>query len=575
MGRWVLAASLLVPVFCFAEDRFEELKRQANEHYQAGRDKDAALLFEALIKERPRSPEAVGLQAKLIDSVVRSGNKRATVEQVRRLIAIHDPSASSQSRAEAEEVLSRLAVTWHNECRKTRDDECFALDGEVYAAYLTLFPDTAKAYDLRFFWAELLLDNLHQPARAGEQYTRVLIQNPAGKWAKNAAYNAVIAYDEAARDAKLPGAVDLKEVAIPPAKQQLLDACERYLKLVPAGDKQVEIAFKAAKIFYDHNHFDEAVKRFSKIALENADYRFENGDRAGEISANLVLDIYNLLGDWKKVNEWARRFLANERLMDEGHKKELELILDHSRFKLIMQLEGRKDYSAAAQAYLAFVAEFPGSSLADRALSNAAVNFVRANQLEKATGARKRLIASYPRSYHVPDCLYALAETSEAAGDRESAASYYELYVDAQDRNEAKALTALLAAGKLREALGQRERSLQDREKFLDRWPDAPASAAVFQSVIDLLELGGDYAKAIDRLERYREDSLDEPERVLCADGRISRLYNQRVKSAKDVRRVSQRLLSYVAKLPPGKQKALTGCAAEAVTRARYQSSVP
>ena len=83
---------------------------------------------------------------------------------------------------------------------------------------------------------------------------------------------------------------------------------------MPKGEKRVEIAFKAANIYYRYNHFDEAVLRFSEIALNHPDYKFENGERAGEIAANLVLDSYNLLQDWAKVNEWAREFYANDKL---------------------------------------------------------------------------------------------------------------------------------------------------------------------------------------------------------------------------------------------------------------------
>ena len=67
----------------------------------------------------------------------------------------------------------------------------------------------------------------------------------------------------------------------PPPKKALLEACERYIKYVPKGDKRVEIAFKAANIYYRYNHFDEAVLRFSEIALNYPDYKFENGERAG------------------------------------------------------------------------------------------------------------------------------------------------------------------------------------------------------------------------------------------------------------------------------------------------------
>src|SRR5262249_59582958 len=101
---------------------------------------------------------------------------------------------------------------------------------------------------------------------------------------------------------KPPTAADLKTVApLAPQRKTLLDACERYLKYLPKGEKRVEIAYKAAKLYYDHHRYDEAVFRFSEIALTAPDYKFDNRDPAGEIAANLVPECYHAQGAAKKV----------------------------------------------------------------------------------------------------------------------------------------------------------------------------------------------------------------------------------------------------------------------------------
>ena len=307
-----------------------------------------------LIKEKPLSPEAPGFQGRIVDIVLRMGNKERTVTQVRRLVKImkevegsgvikeeKDKKALEEAKELAERTLSNLAVTWHNEAKKTREEATFGYADMIYSDYLTLFPESSKAYDLRFFWAELLNDNLQKYDKAAANYTLVVLQdvkqleakddkgNPKpgkpGKWLNNAAYNAVLAYDEVVKDAEAKGlfkdevSKDIRKKSnIPPAKKDLLEACERYLKYVPKGDKKVEIAFKAANIYYRHNHFDEAVLRFSEIALGYPDYKFETGERAAEIAANLVLDSYNLLEDWAKVNEWARKLLRQRQA---GHRQ--------------------------------------------------------------------------------------------------------------------------------------------------------------------------------------------------------------------------------------------------------------
>ncbi len=395
------------------DDQFLMLKQLANLYYEDGKDREAALTYNTLIRERPLSPEAPGFQGKIVDCVLRAGNKKMTVDQVRRLVKImgdveksgnikddKDKKALAEARALSERTLSNLAVNWHNEAKKTRDDETFLHSSEVYSDYLVLFPENPKAYDLRFFWAELLNDSLLKFDRAAEEYTRVVLSDvkriegekdaqghvkpgKPGKWLSSAAYNAVLAHDEVVKKAEASGEIkpptssDLsKKFTIPAQKKALLEACDRYLKYVVNGSRRVEIAFKAANLYYRYNYFDEAVTRFSDIALHHPDYKFENGDRAGEIAANLVIDSYNLLGDWSKVNEWARKFYNEPKLATGHFRDELSKYIEQSSFKLISQLEAKKEYARAAESYLTFVTEFPRSDIADKALYNASVDLL-------------------------------------------------------------------------------------------------------------------------------------------------------------------------------------------------------
>ncbi len=628
------------------DDRFLMLKQLANLYYEDGKDREAALTFNTLIRERPLSPEAPGFQGKIVDSVLRAGNKKMTVDQVRRLVKLmgdveksgnikddKDRKALVDARELSERTLSNLAVNWHNEAKKTRDDDTFGSASEVYSDYLVLFADNPKAYDLRFFWAELLNDNLSKFDKAAEEYTKVVLWDvkkmeggkdaqgnlkpgKPGRWLGAAAYNAILAYDEVAKKAeasgqiKPPRASDVnKKLDIAPQKKALLDACDRYMKYVPNGQKRVEIAFKAANVYYHHNYFDEAVLRFSDIALRYPDYKFENGERAGEISANLVLDSYNLLGNWAKVNEWARRFYSQPKLATGHFREELAKVLEQSSFKLISQLELKKEYAKAAESYLTFVNEFPKSEIADKAVYNASIDFLNAKMLDKAMAARDRVIRSYPKSEFLPACIFANGEGHEAVGDFEEAAQAYEAYVNGFERSrgdaakpkmakgrtaqhsrasrrpappadpkshsaqawdEGKAQIALINAGLFRDGLSQYRQALRDRERFLELWPDSKDAEAVFLSISDLHERAGNHTKALKQLEEYERAYNKDPNKVLVAEGRVAAIYDKKLHRAKDAQKVYSRLWGYYEKLPNRLKKALDNPALDAVARAHY-----
>jgi cellulose synthase operon protein C len=618
------------------EDRFAMMKGLANLYYEDGKDKEAALTYNTLIKEKPLSPEAPGWQGKIVDCVLRAGNKKMTVDQVRRLVKImeevtksgvvkedKDKKALDEARELSERTLSNLAVTWHNEAKKTRDEETFRFANEVYSDYLTLFPENPKAYDLRFFWSELLNDNLQRFDRSAEEYSKVFLWDIAkiekkekpGKWLNNAAYNAVLAYDEVVKKAESSGklktetATDVKQkLKIAPERQALLDACERYLKYIQGGDKRVEIAFKAANIYYRHNFFEESVKTFADIALNHTDYKFENGDRAAEVAANLILDSYNLLGDWAKVNEWSRKFYNEPKLATGKFREDLAQLIEQSSFKLVNQLEADKKYAEAAEAYLTFVSEFPKSALADKALFNASIDFFNAKLLDRALETRKRIIAQYPNSPFVPACIYANAEGAELIGDFEEAADSFELYVrgyekslggapaakkgmpapakkggkapkggggssDKQVWEESKAQIALFNAGVFREGLGQYKQALKNRERYLELWPKSKDAEAVFLSIADLHEKNGVYGKALAQLETYQKDNMKDPSKVLTSEGRILAIYDEKLRRPKDVARMYKRIWDFYDKLPSRLKKGLDNTALDAVARAHLALS--
>ncbi len=615
------------------DERFTMLKQLANLYYEDGKDKEAALTFNTLIKERPNSPEAPGFQGKIVDCVLRAGNKKMTVDQVRRLVTIHDSVVKSgmikdekdkkaleEARELSERTLSNLAVNWHNEAKKTRDDETFAFANEVYGDYMSLFSDNKKSYDLRFFWAELLNDNLNRYEKSSEQYTLVVAQDikrieageKPGKWLNNAAYNAVLAWDEVVKNAEQNGTLKnpdtsdpTKKAEIPALKRHLLEASERYLKYVPNGDKKVEIAFKAANIFYRYNHFDEAVKRFADIAENHQDYKFENGDRAAEMAANLILDTFNLQNDWGKVNEWARRFYKDPKLATGKFRGDLSEVIEQSAFKLVNQMEAKKEYAKAAEAYLAFVSEFPKSNIADKALFNASIDFYNAKMLDRAIEVRKQIISRYPKSEFVPQCIFANAEASEAIGDFEDAAESYELYVRGYEKanevptkakrptrsrrgkaapakaadapkqlyEEAKAQISLFNAGVFRDGLGQYRQALRNRERYLELWPKTKDAEAVFLSIADLHEKNGAWSKALKQLEEYEREHVRDADKVLMAEGRIAAIYEDKLKNSRNARRIYGRIWDYYEKLPSRLKKKLDNAALDAVARAHYELS--
>jgi TolA-binding protein len=569
----------------------EMLKTLAGIFYEEGKDRDAIVVYRRLIQEKPTSPETAFFQSRIVTCAGRMGKKEATVQQahvfvkmLRELEAAPGPKddktlkALQDARKDAEVTLRVLAVQYHNEWKKTRDEPVAGYAAAVYRDYLDVFPDEAASYELRFFHAELLYALADFPA-AGEEYERVGLHDvkaleakpPAkpGKFFKDALENAVFAWDVVAKrldDEKkgAPAPADPKKrSALAPQRQRLLDACLRYLKWQPKGDKYVEIAYKAARLYYQHNAFAEATDLFTRIALDHP------GHELAGYSTNLVLDAYNLLGDWRNVNGWAKRFYANAKLL-EAHpalKPDLAKIIEESAFKVIEEKERAKDYEGAAEEYLAFARDWPQSRLAATALFNASVDYVKVRRIDKAVEVRNLVLQRYPDHELAPAALYDNAEAYEAIAEFEKAAELYERYFAswrAAQHKGAPAKVAKAAKGKAKKGKGKsaepapeaapRSAGAYDERKatdgiinaavfraglrqwakaeaasraYLDAFPDGPDAPRIFLSIADLQAKQGQTAKQLKQLEDYQRKYAKDPDEWLGLQAQLAQLYER------------------------------------------------
>jgi tetratricopeptide (TPR) repeat protein len=574
---------------------FDMLRSLAGLYYDEGKDREAILTYHQLIQERPLSPESPLFQARIVTCAGRMARKELAVQQARVFVKmLKDIDASKtvtdekgkkqleEARVAAENTFRTLAVQYHNEYRKARDEPVAGLAAEVYEDYLTIFPDTFHAYEMRFFFAELSFA-LEKYQRAGDEYSHIAVadskaveqKKKPGKYFADALENSVHAYDLVAKkldetEKRTPGAPKQRQ-AIPKQRQQLLDACLLYVKHAPRGDKAVEVTYKAANIYYRYNWFAEATDLFTRVVLDHPKHEVSG------YAANLVLDAYNLLGDWRNVLGWAKRFYSNRDLIA-AHpqlKDDLAKVIEQSSFKVIEEYKKAGDHRKEAEAYLAFVREWPQSRHAPTALFNASVAFGSAHMVDRAVEARERLATAYPADPLAAKCVYMNGADYEATADFEKAAGLYERYFEAWRKSkgavparaprgkrskaakaapepapaagayeESKAQDALYNAGVFREGLRDFRRAEADRLAWLATWPDAKEAPRIFLSLADLYGKEKAYSKELKQLEEYQRRHLKDPTEWLVIQQRIAKVL-ERAGNAPGARRAYEQGLQY------------------------------
>jgi tetratricopeptide (TPR) repeat protein len=561
---------------------WDMLRTLADLYWTDGKDRDAILVYHRLIREKPLSADAPFAQSRIVTMAGRMGNKALAVQQAHVFVNVlesfegsaegKDPKnakATAEARSTAENTLRTLALRYHNEWKKTDDQAVAGFATSVYTDYLEVFGESASAYEMRFYHAELLYA-LGRFAEAGEEYDRVTALDvtamegkasqaragetagKAGKWFADALEGAMFAHEEACKALPpVPAQTgQKKKVPLVPQREKLVKAYERYSRWAPDGKLASKAAYRAGKLYYDHFTYAEAIDLFTRVALDHP-----SGGEA-EYATNLVLDAYNELADWRNLNGWAKRFYANAPLVN-AHPKlkdDLPKVIEQSSFKIIEELEKKKDWEAAAEAYLAFVRDWPATSLGATALYNASVDFARGHRVDKAMEVRELLLQKYPADALAPRCLYDNAEGYEAIADFDRAADAYERYFRewrkqrsapaaprkdarakepagakpaapaAQAYEEKKATDAIINAAVFRAGLRDWGRAEANSQAYLDTWPEGPDAGRLSISLADLAARQGQAQKELARLEAWQRSHAKTPDDWLWAQHRLARL---------------------------------------------------
>ena len=514
------------------------LESLGNWYIGQGAHANVVAVYHALIKMYPRSTRLPIFQGRVVDAVSRLGSPKDTVHEVKQLSAYFlqlrvriqkkDLTAEEGKTIErdvregeeiAENSVRRLATDYHRDAKKLRGlsqqrQYAFALD--LYRHYLEVFPEPSPTAEvnyvffMRFYFAEVLFQQ-EKFLEAATNYDRVVEMNPRPKDPKEkeivlaAAEESVRAYDELVIDLdrkKPPEISGNTPKAIPEVKEKLIASCKRYIDYVGIeGDKIVEIRYKMARIYYTYNHFDLAAPAFNDIVQNHPT------NPVACYSANLALDIYNGLKDYHALKDNARAYSANKKLAcgDEDRARFAKIEEQSTFFLIKSDLEEKKRYTAAGNAYMKFYHDYSTSEFADDAVYNAAVCYDLGQRLDKANEVRRYLVEKIPNSPLVPETLYNIAQSYERIVDFDDAAKYLVLFArryPKDSRSKDAVFNSSLYRATLHDFAGARDERLMYIKQYAS---DAEAHEMAF-AMCESVEEEARLAEAAYRTDHRRDE---------------------------------------------------------------------
>lgn len=468
-------------------------------YWEQGQFVDSTKTYRKIISLNLDSPRICEWQNKIVRNTLSAGNKRDQVQEIERLGAVYEKTKGMQAKKDVmqecknsfHDTAKELALIWHKEAQRTKNPDTYHLTKLLYKQYMDHFAAEKGSVDMAFYFAEVLWVT-ESWREAAEQYTKVVQMDPKGKYVKEAAYAAVLAWKNALNiddsgegpDKEKQSGKDMKPRKIPEYQQKMIAAFDTYLKYVPDSDMVVKIKYRKARIYYDYNHFEDAVKYYKDI-VEN-----HSKDELAIYSANLLLDSLNVMGRTKELIAYVDKFLGMPDLMkDPEFQKQMVMIKTDSYVAEGKKFEQQGNFKECGISMLAAAESLPEHPKHAERLYDAGVCFTNGRLIGQAIRVREELIKQYPKDPLAQKALYQIAAGYHQIASYTEAARRYEEFAT-KFPGEKMAATALGNAYQFRKGLNDYEKAREDMDNYVKYYgtKNPKDAAAVFFQLAEIYE---------------------------------------------------------------------------------------
>ena len=525
------------------------LKRLATIYYEQGKNELVIQTYKTLIAEEPMAPDNPEYQ----DQIIKSYWERDAFEEANREIDsmletfgrgsrwaqanADNTAALEESDNIIEKNLRKAAVDSFQQAIKRKNKELLILAEIEYKKYLDYFPDSKKAYEMRFWYGEVLY-KLKKYDLSTEQYEQVVGMDPNGKYLKDAASNTIFSIEkyigkkqkEWDKEAKAQrDAMELEEdpllryapIELNEWEKRLITACDTYAKVLPNEENTYQVLYKAAFLLDTRNHFKDANQRYLEII------RAQPRTETAQFAVHRMLSTYEAIEDWSNLNKVAREFYQNPDVgKTDKFKKELFEIYQNATVKLAEVKSQEADETGdpkvaveAAEAYYAFFEEFGDAKTAPLSLYNAAVYQYKGEDKARSLELRHQFVETFPDEPKDPKeaerqlyekSVAVLAEHYDTITDFDEAVKYFHILYERDPEFEVEHfLTADLAlqrAARYQLAMGLYDEAAADYHTWIEAHPDDETVPGILLRIADAYRKAGEQDKA---LKAYKNVYVD------------------------------------------------------------------
>ena len=578
----------------------EMLENLGELYYDTGQWPEAITVYHKLMAGAPRSNSLCDWQTKVTNAVISSRPKQEQIIELKRLVDVYrtykkggkPPAQVEQCKVETATTMLWLGTSWHREAvgtdsaPGTKNKKTMSQAAVLYRTLLKEFPDMEQMeftnidkrdwptkYKLSYFYAELLW-KMEEWGQCGPAFDDVVEQNSQGEYTSDAAYAAVLCYNNLYQQQYVPRETQTKFISksdqkalkngkaapkskfapkkLTPLQEGMLQAFNRYVCYVDKAEDLSTIKYRRARIYYEANRFEEAAVLFRDVAFNHKD------SELAEYAANLYLDCLNVLGTQiaqprvacvqelsASIDPMSASFCGTEQLADEhpdlcGTLGNLQCQVRRKEAEIYQQT---KEFKKAAATYVRIFRRHEECGEMDEMLYNAAINFEAAHLLGRAIQVRTVLIERYPESKLSKKAVYLIGQNFQALAYYEQAAKFYEQFArkfpgedgtrcTAEDKENGtcpNAIEGLEQATFFRIGLGDDKTAMEDSDLFARNYRRKlpRQTSQVMFSIGSIYERQKRWFEAISHYRDYlkKYGKVGAPQQVIQANTAIGRAF--------------------------------------------------
>ncbi len=283
------------------------------------------------------------------------------------------------------------------------------------------------------------------------------------------------------------------------------------------------VLYLTGQIYYYHNNYEEARKRFWKLLEEH------HSTLEANYAAGLIMDSYTREANLAELRRVGKMIAANPPgPPDTSDPHRYDGTIEGATFKLANELGESGDPTDAAEAFVAFREEFPKSKFGADALYNAAYYFQQAGKVGKSNELYEQFVRENPSDKRSLGLYFRIAANYESAFELQDAVDYYDKILKHPNATAADKADAQYNKSFLQIGMGRYKEAAEGYEAYERNYPDqADKEEVLFRAGEQWEQVSTD--DAIDFYNRYKRKYPDaSADRVIEADYRLYQLYEKK-----------------------------------------------